>query len=531
MQTLKKRLAWIRLFLILLFSISAIWLALLSQKSGYIQTAIQQSTYTVTAGTANGTIYDRNGTPLVNATTTYQAVVSPTAEAVEALLPHVLDKTSFLSSVEQGMPFVCEIDTAEIDCADVTILEIPERYAVPVLAQHLIGYTADGVGVSGIEAAFDNILRSETSRWSVTFSVDGTSGVLSGDNLQIRYGANPTYGVITTLDADIQRLCETAGASLEKGCIIVMEVNSGDILGMASFPCYSVDNLSAALEDENSPLINRALYAYPVGSIFKLVTATCAKESGIAYRFQYDCTGVISIGTQEFHCHDRSGHGIQNMLEAMRSSCNPYFIALSQELSAITLLNMAKSLRFGEEIVLASGITALSGTLPTVSQLNIPAERANFCFGQGILTATPLQIARMTCAIAGDGSLPMGRLILGITENGREILNEEEATFESGISEETAAFLRTPMCYAASSEDFEGCPKYLAMGAKTSTAQTERYDENGVEYCDGWVTAFFPSQSPKYVVTVLAEDDGYGNDCASPVLREIAAGIMALESP
>jgi len=75
MQTLKKRLAWIRLFLILLFSISAIWLALLSQKSGYIQTAIQQSTYTVTAGTANGTIYDRNGTPLVNATTTYQAAV------------------------------------------------------------------------------------------------------------------------------------------------------------------------------------------------------------------------------------------------------------------------------------------------------------------------------------------------------------------------------------------------------------------------------------------------------------------------
>ena len=273
--------------------------------------------------------------------------------------------------------------------------------------------------------------------------------------------------------------------------------------------------------------LNRACYAYPVGSIFKLVTAACAYDAGIAYQFQWDCDGAISIGTQRFRCHDLAGHGMQNMLLAMRNSCNPYFIALSQELSGQSLLDTASALGFGTEISLTADLTASGGTLPTLEQLTLPAERANFCFGQGVLTATPLQIARMTCAIAGDGALPLGRLIRGVTENGREVLSEQKPAKASGISADTAAFLRNLMCYTAADEDFAGSVSSFSMGAKTSTAQTGRYDADGEEYCHGWVTAFFPAQKPQYVVTVLAEDAGYGNETAAPVLKEIAAAIMA----
>ncbi len=530
MTKLKRRLACLRLGLVVLFCVLAVWLASLTQDTKMVETAAQQSSYTCLAGTAAGTIYDRNGEPLINQSSTCIAVVSPTSEAVAVLLAHVLDLDTFLENVAQGVPFVCAVDTMDIDCPDVTVLAIPKRYATHQLAQHLVGYTMEGSGVTGLEYAYDSILRSEISQWRVTYAVDGTSNVLAGETVQVRYGANPCYGVMTTLDATIQRLCETAGKSLEKGCVVVADVGSGDILGLASFPSYSVENLEEALNDTDSPLINRALYAYPVGSIFKLVTAACAKESGIAYSFSYTCTGEISIGSQLFHCHNFNGHGTQHMLDAMRNSCNPYFIALSEILSGSELLEMAQSLGFGTEIALAAGITASSGTLPTLEQLEIPAERANFCFGQGVLTATPLQITRMTCAIAGDGSLPNLRLVRGVTTDGKDVLEEEETVFESGISSETAAFLRSLMCYTAAAEDFQGCPSYCSMGAKTSTAQTGRYDANGEEYCDGWVTAFLPAAEPQYVVTVLAEDGGYGNDTVSPVLREIASGLMAISS-
>lgn len=136
-------------------------------------------------------------------------------------------------------------------------------------------------------------------------------------------------------------------------------------------------------------MIQRALYAYPVGSIFKLVTAACAFDQGVGYNFTWDCDGAISVGTQRFRCHELQGHGVQHMADAMRSSCNPYFIALGQALSGSDLLQTAKSLGFGTEIMLTSNMIASGGTLPTLQQLKLPAEQANFSFGQGVLTASP----------------------------------------------------------------------------------------------------------------------------------------------
>ena len=463
---MRNRLAVLRLLLVLCFCGAAAWLAWLAQRSDLVQTAAKQGTYTCCAGTASGTIYDRNGVSLTNEQSVCTAVISPTPEAIAALLTHVPNPTEFCAKAEEGKPFVWQVDTAEIDCPDVTVLQIPRRYSSHQPAQHLIGYTSQGV----------------------------------------------------------------AGSRLEKGCIVVMEVSSGDILGLASFPGYTADTLEEALQDPDSPMINRALYAYPVGSIFKLVTAACAKDSGLADTFQWDCTGTISVEGQLFRCHDDQGHGRQTMPLAMRNSCNPFFIQLSQRLSGAALRQTAKALGFGQEIPLTTGQVASSGTLPTLQQLQLPAERANFGFGQGILTATPLQITRMTCAIAGDGTLPEVRLVRGITEDGRNVLRESSARHSQGISAETAAYLRSLMCYAAADSDFAGKPRHVPMGAKTSTAQTGRFSEDGEEICHGWVTAFFPVSNPKYAVTVLAEDGGYGNVSAAPVLRQIAGALMQAES-
>lgn len=528
MQQIRRRIALLTLIMVTAASALCVRLAYLVSIPNYQETARQQGTYTIRTTVTHANIYDANFHLLVNDTIQHIAVIHPTPEAVTSILPHVLDKTAFYDNLQYGTPFSCAVNTSELDCEDITIFDVPLRNTEPQLAQHLIGYTRDGEGVTGLEADYDTFLRSISAQSSVTFTVSGRGSVLAGEKKLIHTGQTISAGVVTTLHKEVQQICETVGNELElkKGCIIVMDAETGEILALCSFPSYTVSTLEEAMASPDSPLINRALYAYPVGSIFKLIPAACALSQNLG-NFQYNCTGSIAIHDQIFHCHDRSGHGLQDLQAAMIHSCNPYFIALSQKLSAAKLHQTAQSLGFGESLTLSDSIIADGGILPGLQDLQIPAEKANFCFGQGMLTASPLQIARMTCAIANGGNLPQVRLIRGISQDGVSVEQEQQSVFTPVLSEKTAAALQDLMIAAAYGNDtFQGVPDAVSVGAKTSTAQTGRYDENGVEYCHGWITGFFPASQPRYVVTVLAEDGGYGNDAAAPIFRTVIEQIV-----
>ena len=491
----------------------------------YKEAAMNQGSYTIKLPVEYGVIYDRNGELLVNRTSEYIAVSSGSADSAEKLLPYVENKETFYEKLSTGAPFTIDVSADALADGCPYVFETSVRYSEEQPAQHIIGYTRDGAGVCGLEADYDQLLRRDNGRTSVTFEVDGTGGVLSGENVVVRHAPASVQGVVTTLDIGIQLICERAAESLEKGCIIVMEADTGDILGMVSVPSYSLSDMESALSSEDSPLINRALYSYPVGSIFKLVTASAAIDAGYD-DFTYTCTGSIKIGSQIFRCHSADGHGTLNMQTALIESCNPYFIELSQKLSPLELFERAAELGFGRGIALSESINASSGYLPPVQELSLPAERGNFCFGQGKLTATPLQIARLTCIIANGGVMPEVRLIKGVTENGEMPEDRKDSSGEQVLEYETAEKLRLMMIGAVyGSGSFNGRPDGVAAGAKTSTAQTGRYDENGTEYCHGWITGFFPANDPEYVVTILAEDAGYGNQAAAPVFKEIAEAI------
>lgn len=521
------RLALLRLIMTVFCCAVTIQLARHATTAEYKEAAKQQGRYTVRLPATDGTIYDRNFQPLVNRSTEHIAVVNPTGNAVSALLPYLKDTDAFYEQLIYGTPFSCEICTADISSEDVFVFDVPVRNEEEQLAQHVIGYTQDGEGVTGLEADFDSVLRREKEQTAVTFEVDGTGSVLSGETTLVRSAPEALEGVVTTLDADIQQICENAAASLKKGCILVLDAEKGDILAMVSMPSYSLSHMEDALASEDSPLINRALYAYPVGSIFKLIPSAAALISG-EEGFMYDCTGEIQIGAQLFRCHDQTGHGMETLETALIHSCNPYFIAMSQRLSVRDLFSIAADWGFGREIVLTDSMVASAGSMPTITEMQLPAEKANFCFGQGKLTASPLHVARMTCAIANGGMLPEVRLVRGVTEDGKTVENEKKAGREQVMESETAERLRKMMIAAAyGNSSFQGLPENTAVGAKTSTAQTGRYDENGVEYCHGWVTGFYPAHDPKYAVTILAEDGGYGNEAAAPVFREIISEMAA----
>jgi penicillin-binding protein 2 len=500
------------------------------KNGGYTQAALRQRQLTVIAGSAEGTIYDRNFTPLVNSEACYEAVVIPTQEAVAELLPHLEEITPLAEGLQTGEPFVCRVDTDSFDTQDITVLKVPIRRSDRQLAQHIIGYTSEDGGVTGLEADYDKVLRAVTDTASVTYTVDATGQVLMGIPAEVTEIENCNAGLVTTLDADIQAICEDAGSGIERGAIVVMEVETGDVLAMVSLPDYSPDALAEALEDENSPLINRCLYAYSVGSIFKLMTCAAAYEAGLT-DFTAECTGSTEVSGQVFRCHDRSGHGILNMREAVTFSCNTYFVQLSVLLDPSSMKEIAQNFGFGRQIVLSSSIVSASGTLPGTEDLALPAEMANFCFGQGLLTASPLQITQMTCGIANNGNMPLARITAGYTLDGKTVENEKQPMYAKALSRKAAYFLQDMMISAINESDSSNAvPDNVFAAAKTSTAQTGRYDENGVEYCHAWITGYFPIEKPQYAVTVLVEDGGYGNDAAAPVFREIAERVTNLNT-
>lgn len=494
----------------------------IAMKREHVQTARTNAQFTVIAGKSEGTVYDRNLKPIVNAGRKHIAVAIPTFLDRDSVAEYATDKDDFLEKFDKGQPFTfeCKEDTPDSD--GLTVFEIPERYAENQPAQHVIGYLSQGEGVAGIEYAYNKVLRNDYGENSVTYNTDGFGQILIGDGKKIIRSTAEKSGVVTTIDIDIQKICEEAGKNIDKGAIVVADVKTGEILAMASFPTYSVDDMENALSDERSPLINRALYSYSVGSVFKLVTSAQAIMNHFG-GYVYNCTGQEDIEGKIFNCHKTDGHGMQNLSEAITNSCNTYFINLSRILNVKKFRELAYNLGFGREIHLCSGMTASGGVLPTLEDLMIPAELANFSFGQGKLSATPLQITQLTCAIANNGKMPVLKLIKGMTPDGKDVLNEKNPQHSEVLERSVAKQLREMMISAvADNENSNARTVYTTVGAKTSTAQTGRTDKNGEELCHAWITGFFPADKPQYAVTVLVEDGGYGNDVSAPVFREIA---------
>lgn len=519
-------------------------LAYYMKHNAYLQTASHQNQLTITAGSVEGTIYDRNLQPLVNQESAYYAFVNPTPESVNALFPYVREITPILEALKDPdpAPFCCEVEQAgmsELSDPDITVLEVPVRYSENPVATHVIGYTLEETGITGLESDYDGILRQTEDSVSVSYTVDAVRHVLSGVDPVISPAEYSNPGVVTTLDRNIQEICEAQ--EIEKGAVVVMDVQSGDVLAMASFPDYAPDAIGEALSDPDSPLINRCLYAYNVGSIFKLMTCATAYTQNLQ-DFTAECTGSTQIREQTFRCHDLNGHGTLTMKNAMVQSCNTYFVQLSQLLQPVLMRETAQDFGFGRQIVLSRSIVSASGTLPRIRDLALPAEMANFCFGQGLLTATPLQVTQMTCGIANNGNMPLARLVRGITENNNlnnlnnfnhadslTLENERPPMYARAVKRNVAYYLRDMMVSAINENpNSNAVPETVFAAAKTSTAQTGRYDETGQELCHAWITGYFPIDNPVYAVTVLVEDGGYGNTAAAPVFREIADSIMQL---
>lgn len=302
------------------------------------------------------------------------------------------------------------------------------------------------------------------------------------------------------------------------------------IRAMASFPGYDVTDVAAALEAADSPLLNRATAAWNVGSIFKVCVAAAALENEVELPENYCCEGFYRLGDHSYFCHERAGHGTLDLQQAMQLSCNPYFVELGQRTGAQALLRMAQRLGFGAGSQLAEGVNSSAGSLPTLAQAT-PGELANLSFGQGRLTATPVQVAGMLAAVANGGYAVQPTLFAGRSFDGKILQSDPAGEPIRVMNTETAETLRALLVSVVEEgTGYRAANRYCGAGGKTASAQTGRYQE-GEEIVHAWFGGFFPAGEPKYVLVVFQEGGRAGGQTPASVFRAISEAVYCTENP
>ena len=257
-------------------------------------------------------------------------------------------------------------------------------------------------------------------------------------------------GVALTLDSEIQALAQEAAQGLGKGTVVVTQAPDCQIRAVASVPDFSPLDLGSATESQDAPLVNRGFSAYAPGSVFKLVTAAALLEADLGDT-TFHCQGYVDVGGLRFHCVNATAHGELDLTGALEQSCNCYFINAARALGGQEILTMAYNLGFGTAQEFGRGLWTSSGDLPSLSGLENVRALANFSFGQGDLTVTPLQLCAMMSAICSGGVYASPKLIEGVVNTQGELspASSQEDVSRKAMSASTSQILKAALVSAA----------------------------------------------------------------------------------
>jgi len=406
--------------------------------------------------------------------------------------------------------------------APVAVVPIERRYGPRSLARHVVGYVkvnaytdrADNIGETGLERRFQAELVGEVSSW-VGIVATGEGSDVPGTGLRIGADRAQPADLVTTLDAFIQRETEAVldEFGVRRGAAVVLDVASGDVLAMASRPQFDQGHPEASMDDPDAPFVNRAVSAFPPGSVFKPVIMSFALDRGYVSKDEvFHCQGQVTVGGRTIACgNTKEGHGEVRPKEALAYSCNSTLIQIGLRLDPVELIEYVRQCGFG----VLTGIPLdeeTTGTLPDPFRM-YAGDLANFSIGQGYLTVTPLQVAAFYRAIATGGLYTRPRLILS-----------EPASVPIRIfSQDTAEFLQSALLSATR----EGTATLawvpvLGSAGKTGTAETGGQGFPSHAWFCGWT----PILAPRYVICVFVEGGGDGPSVACPIFRAIASRIQ-----
>ncbi len=513
---------------IMLFLLTCVLRVAVIVTGDYEEVQAAQSSYKIQVSRLRGTIYDCNMVPITNSSNKTVAAVAPTPKGITAICSALDDEEldAVLEKLRKNTPATCIVEE-QITSEGVATTTVYNHTNEKQLACHIIGYTdSTGHGVTGLELAYDDVLYSDKTV-SAVFSSDGKGNVLNGIEPYFENDLSVVHsGVVTTLDINIQALTEAAMSDLNSGCAIVAEATSGKIRALTSVPTFDINDLAKSLQSENSPMLNRALCCFNVGSIFKTIVAAAAIENGFA-NHGFECMGSSKIVDRVFRCHKLDGHGVMNLCGALSQSCNCYFYDLAINLGGNAIYKYANTLSLCGRIYIADNLYAAAGNMPDMNSLANDGILANLSIGQGSLMASPVAMLNLYSAIATDGCYRLPSIVEKTIKNGVEGYADEKYPTRV-MKAETARLLREYLkSVIAEGTGIEAAPKFCNAAGKTATAQTGRYYENGTEITNSWFCGFFPSENPKYVVVVMS--DSSASVSTSAIFAQIADAIMQLE--
>lgn len=439
--------------------------------------------------------------------------------------------------------------------------DIIRYYPLGNLASNLLGFTgADDIGRAGLELFYNQTLTGVPGR---IVSAKNAADKDLPIEYQSIYDPVPGHSLVLTLDEVIQRYLER---SLEQARInadakaaygLIMDVNTGAILGMACAPNYDPGDYQtiadealreeiAAIQDEEArkAAYNNAMMAqwrngtleltYEPGSVFKTITFSAALEEGIVdSHTSYNCTGGIQIANRFIRCHNRNGHGTQTLEEGLMNSCNPFTVTIGQQLGVDKFYNYFEGFGFTEPtgIDLPNEYAPKKGVHIHAKENMRVVELASCSFGQSF-EASPIQIITAVSAIANGGKLMRPYVVeKELDENGSVVKQTQPVVRRQVISERTAQQVRGMMEKVV--ESGTGKNGYVAgahVAGKTGTSQKLSSSEGGyvASFC-----AFAPADHPEVALLIaIDEPQGMinGGQIAAPPAAEIMENVLAYKN-
>ncbi|GAA0625782.1 penicillin-binding protein 2 [Brevundimonas kwangchunensis] len=409
------------------------------------------------------------------------------------------------------------------------------------------------IGRQGVEKSFDTDLRGEAGGTRV--EVDARGRVVAEDAGGSR-PAVPGKDVVLTLDADIQnRALEVFGE--EAGSCVVMDVRNGDILCMVSAPSFDPNLFVAGVPSsiyrawadyERRPLTDKAINGvFAPGSTFKPVTGLAALIKGANPDRRIFCNGGFYLG-RRFACH--ATHGSQDMRDAIKNSCNVYFMTLAVEIGPDAIAEVARTMGFGQKFDLGVG-NQNAGLVPDREWRRrnpvrgdgrwYPGETPSYGIGQGALTVNALQLAVYTSRLANGRKAVMPRLIKSVGGVERPSSGEvEDLPYDPSL----LAILRDGMNRVTDVGGTGFRNSQLGLGAvrmagKTGTAQARNYGSGSrkgagrpwAQKDHNLFIAYAPIDNPRYAVSVIVQHGGMGGGTAgAPRAREVMK-VALLKDP
>lgn len=538
---------------------------------------------------SRGIIYDRNGVEVARNVQNYQLIiVREDAGDVEAAIERLkrivpLDENDLersLKEIYRRSPFVPVTladrlkweDLAEVALNAPTLpgiypdVGLSREYPMGEDFAHIVGYVGPvseydlskiedpepllqipkfQIGKIGVETKLETDLRGKAGTKRIEVNAAGRvmrelsrNEFTPGNDLQL------------TIDHGLQNYAQ-ARLSGESAGSVVIDVETGDLMAMASAPSFDPDlfvrgisskDYASLTENNYRPLFNKTVQGtYPPGSTFKMMTALAAMRAGeIDATETVHCPGYMTLGGRRFHCWKRGGHGWMNMNDALAQSCDVYFYEIARRVGIDKIAVVCREFGLGERHDLPISAVA-DGLIPSTkwkaqahNERWHPGDTLNSAIGQGYVLTSPLQLAVMTARLA-SGRAVKPRLIKSVDGVDQPIAEGPRLNLSSHlISTVRRGMYNVSNGPRGTARGSRIVTEGLEMAGKTGTSQVRNFsvaerargllknDELPWERRDhGLFVCYAPFDKPKYAVATVVEHGGGGSSAAAPPSRDI----------